>query len=184
MANKWFWADPHIDHEGIVKVCKRPYQTIRHHNRELIRNYQAVVKDEDEVWIVGDLCLKGPEYMPFYHRLLNQLPGQKHLIFGNHDTLTWQQYIEAGFVSCHSSCRIEHNGINYIINHDPAPSCIDRETIWLCGHVHDLFKISKNVMNVGVDVNDYYPVQISTIERLMSTQKFSDLVKQMVDYDV
>jgi calcineurin-like phosphoesterase family protein len=171
VINTWFWADPHFDQNGIISACNRPFQTTRHMNKQLIKNYQSCIEDQDEVYVVGDLCLKGSEYLPFYKNLLKQLPGQKHLIFGNHDSLSWQQYIDVGFNSCHSSLVVELNNKRYVINHDPAPSCMDRSATWLCGHVHDLFRICNNVVNVGVDVWDYFPVEINTIAEYMRIDK-------------
>jgi calcineurin-like phosphoesterase family protein len=163
----WFTADQHFDHDGIISACNRPFQTTRHMNKEIIKRYQTFVNDEDDVYIIGDLCLKGPEYLPFYKNIIKQLPGQKHLIFGNHDKLSWEQYIDVGFTSVHSSLIIKNKiGVKYILNHDPASSCINRNLLWLCGHIHNLFRTCKNVINVGVDVWDYRPVSIEQIDSL------------------
>ena len=164
----WITADTHFDHEGIIAACNRPFNSTRHMNKEIIKNFHTTIKDNDSLYIVGDLCLKGSEYIPYYRKLLNQIPGNKHLIFGDHDVLTWQQYLDVGFISCHSSAKIVVDGISYILNHDPAPSCIDRDIIWVCGHVHDLFKICKNVFNAGVDVNEFMPINIIEIGRIMA----------------
>ena len=61
----------------------------------------------------------------------------------------------------HTSLEVE----GFILNHDPATCCIDKERIWLCGRIHDLFIHQRNVLNVGVDVWDYTPVGIETIRK-------------------
>ena len=47
--------------------------------------------------------------------------------------------------------------------HDPAESQVRRDRVFLVGHVHDLFKICKNAINVGVDVWDYRPVSLADL---------------------
>lgn len=38
----------------------------------------------------------------------------------------------------------------------------------LCGHIHDKWKTKNKMINVGVDVWDFYPVPMTEIERLIS----------------
>lgn len=171
---EYFWADPHLDHEAILEYCMRPFAKLKEMNNTLIRNYKAVVKPEDTVYFVGDLSLRGPENFSYYNRLLNKtLPGRKILILGNHDGLKPFNYVKAGFESVHTSLVIhDWEGNEYVVIHDPAASCIDRglppdkRRIWICGHIHDLFKICENVINVGVDVWDYKPVSFDEIYML------------------
>lgn len=181
--NTWFWADPHLDHEGIIELCSRPFAKLKTMNKTIIGRYKEVVSPEDLVYIVGDLSLRGPENIGFYRRLLQKtLPGRKILILGNHDGLKPFAYIDAGFESVHTSLIIKDWDANeYVLNHDPAPSCIDRlaenpwnkegpipyyNRIWICAHVHDLYKTCQNVINVGVDVWDFYPVNFNVIYEL------------------
>jgi len=183
MSNTWFWADPHLDHEAIIGYCGRPFKTMKEMNNTLIANYRQRVQPEDTVYIVGDVSLRGPENIGFYRRMFQKtLPGKKHLILGNHDGLKPFAYVDAGIISVHTSLVItDWDGNEYVLNHDDAPSCIDRlpenpwnkeapkpfySRIWLCGHVHDLYKTCQNVINVGVDVWNYKPVDFNTIYEL------------------
>jgi len=91
-----------------------------------------------------------------------KMNGEKHLVLGNHDVFKTFSYItDLGFTSAHTSLEVEE----FILNHDPATCFIDKERIWLCGHIHDLFIHQRNVLNVGVDVWDYTPVSIETIRK-------------------
>ncbi len=165
----WFTSDQHFDHDNIITYCNRPFKNVDIMNREIIRRYQEVVKPQDIVYFLGDISLRTSDHVKFYRKLLQQLPGQKHLILGNHDSLKPFTYVDAGFISVHTSLVLCLQGVEsqYILNHDPAPSCIDRKTIWLCGHVHDLFKRCNNVINVGVDVWDFYPVSLEIIQEMV-----------------
>ena len=162
MSNIWFTADQHFDHENIIKYCNRPFGSVHKMNKEIIKRYQEVVKPQDIVYFIGDLSLRTSEHIRYYYKLITQLPGQKHLILGNHDSLKPFTYIDVGFTSVHTSLIVD----DYILNHDPASSCVIHNSIWLCGHVHDLFKTCKNVINVGVDVWDFYPVSLSQIQEI------------------
>lgn len=177
--NTWFTADQHFDHEKVIEYCNRPFAKLRMMNNEITRRYREVIKPEDMVYFVGDLSLRGPENFGYYRRLLTKtLPGRKILILGNHDGLKPFAYVEAGFESVHTSLIIQDWDTNeYVLNHDPASSCIDRhlppgqQRIWLCGHIHELFKTCKNVINVGVDAWNFYPVSFNQIYDLAKVLK-------------
>lgn len=136
---------------------------------EIIKRWRAIVKPEDTVYILGDFSLKSGDYIHWYRSTLEKLPGSKHLILGNHDSLKPFTYIEVGFTSVHT--HIELNG--RILVHDPAVSVMDRSKVFLVGHVHDLFKVCKNAVNVGVDVWSFAPV---------SEQEINDIIEKEVTY--
>jgi len=134
-------------------------------DKEIIRNVNTVVAEEDTLYIIGDLSLVGSQHLGYYRNLMGQYKvKRKILILGNHDILKPFTYVNLGFESVHTSLELEHNGKSYILVHDPAASCLDRNRIFLCGHVHDLFKFQRNAINVGVDVWDFFPVSIEQIE--------------------
>ena len=63
------------------------------------------------------------------------------------------------------------DGTDFIFNHDPAIHCMFPNKIIICGHVHNLFKVQKNVINVGVDVWDYKPVSFEQLKPYIKTIK-------------
>jgi len=83
---------------------------------------------------------------------------------GNHDELKPQQYVGAGFQSVHYPYL---ELFEFILVHDPALAQVDRERWFLCGHIHDLFKVHKNCYNVGVDVRGFKPVSLEQIRHEM-----------------
>lgn len=154
----FFYADPHFRHSNIIKYVGRPFNNVDEMDRTLVRKYREKVKDSDEVFFLGDFCLGGVKYKDSLERLLDKLPGQKHLILGNHDRMGAFDYTDIGFLSVHTALEIYMNKIPTLLVHDPAITVIAPEKLSLCGHVHNLFKHVKNTINVGVDVWDYYPV--------------------------
>lgn len=164
----YFTADQHFDHENIIKYCKRPFTTVRLMNRTIIRNYNEIITDDDIVYHLGDVTLRGPVSINVVRQFTGRLKGQKHLILGNHDRLTPKQYLDVGFLSVHTSLELEFE--NLILVHDPALSAVDRKRVFLCGHVHDLFKVAKNAINVGVDQWNFKPVSLSEIRDVIDKE--------------
>jgi calcineurin-like phosphoesterase family protein len=166
----FFTADQHFWHERIIEYCHRPFKNARHMNDVIIQKYREKVKEEDEVYFIGDLTLAGPDNRFNIEKLLDKLPGKKHLILGNHDRLDPFDYVKIGFNTVHTALDFPQDNVS--LCHDPAVHCAIPDNRYLyCGHVHSLFKICKRVINVGVDVWDYFPVS--------STQLY-DLIYQEV----
>jgi len=164
----WFTSDQHFHHDKIIGYCNRPFSRTRDMDNTIIHRYNSKVEDEDTVYFLGDLFdLQFGRNFHIVERVINKLKGNKHLILGSHDYLEPFEYVEAGFISVHTSLEVE----GMILNHDPAVSCIDRDKIFLCGHVHTLFKTKVNVINVGVDVWNFYPVSLQEIMILKNSMK-------------
>jgi calcineurin-like phosphoesterase family protein len=169
----YFTADWHIGHDNIIELVSRPFRTMARMEKYIIRNYNAIVKNDDEVYFVGDYVWG--RNLHELERVTKKLNGIKYLILGNHDLMKPFDYIEAGFVQVATHLELSipiHTSWHdydeeYIMIHDPAKSVVNREKIFICGHVHDLFLTQKNVMNVGVDVWHFKPVSIDTIKEII-----------------
>lgn len=159
----YFTSDWHLFHENIIDLCSRPFNKLKHMHNTLIRNHNSVVKPDDHVYIIGDMYWgRNP------HNLINILDkfnGKKHLVLGNHDLLVPFDYEEVGIVQVSTWLYLQNS--NLILVHDPAKSIVyeDKDTKYLCGHIHTLFKRCKNVLNVGVDVWDFYPVSLKQVKK-------------------
>jgi len=134
----------------------------------LVSRYRKVVSEDDTVYFLGDLTLAGISHHSFVETLLYELPGRKIMILGNHDKLAPFTYENMGFESIHTALEIPEG---YILRHDPVASITRPDKIWLCGHVHTHYKTLKNIINVGVDVWDFYPISIVEIQRLEREMK-------------
>ena len=161
----FFTSDPHYGHNNIIEYCNRPFKNSEEMDKCLIKNHNEVVTKDDTTIFVGDFSLRSNQHINYYQSIVRKLNGRKILILGNHDYLKPFTYVNRiGFWSVHTSLEITIEGIDLVICHDPAPSCIDRSKSFICGHVHDLFKVHKNVINVGVDVWDYKPVSFEELK--------------------
>lgn len=83
MPNIFFTADLHFGHTNIIKMCNRPFNSIEEMDETLIANWNQTVRRNDEIYILGDLMLKGSADVA--HSYLSRLNGKKYFICGNHD---------------------------------------------------------------------------------------------------
>lgn len=162
----WFTSDWHLDHVNIMEYCRRPFEKVAMMNKTILRNYRELVAEDDIVYFLGDLSMRGPDNLNWYKSTFGKLPGVKHLIKGNHDNLNMWQYEDAGFMTIANAMHLELLDI-YLV-HDPAKSLVRRDKLWICGHVHNLLPklIRPNLVNVSVDVWDFKPASLDEILEL------------------
>lgn len=92
----YFTSDLHIGHRmvaglrgfwGPEDVVNLEYDTaipdVFAHNQAVAGAF-SVVKPDDIVWILGDICISSKTWVDALH-ILNGLPGRKRLVCGNHD---------------------------------------------------------------------------------------------------
>jgi calcineurin-like phosphoesterase family protein len=83
MGNIFITSDLHFAHNRSFLYEPRGFTSIEEHDEKIIENWNATVRPQDTVYMLGDLMLndnqKGIE-------CLNKLNGVKYLIRGNHDS--------------------------------------------------------------------------------------------------
>ena len=79
----YFTADLHLGHRAVINMQNRPFADVEEMNRTIISNYNAIVGQDDTVYLLGDLChhLKVEEA----NEIISKLKGKKILIKGNHE---------------------------------------------------------------------------------------------------
>lgn len=190
MSNIWFSADTHFGHKNIIQYCDRPYDSVEEMDRDLIANWNDLVRAEDEVYFLGDFSLD-------FRRVKQVVPllnGKIHLVAGNHDLCHSSnnnarayalRYIQAGFCDVTETTTLEIAGEEVLCCHMPYfhPADTDRRFPehkpdnnggWLLhGHVHQRWQVKGKQINVGVDVWDYAPVSQASVEALITQSKFT-----------
>lgn len=166
----YFTADLHFGHEKIIKHVGRPFQSVEEMDSKLIRNWNQVIKPEDEVYILGDFTMKGPK---FAAEILRQLNGRKYLIRGNHDKFAdRQEFSQDLFEWVRDYSELTWNNYKFILFHYPILEWNEyfRGSINLHGHQHNHEEYNlenrKNRIyryDVGVDANKMRPVSIEQI---------------------
>ncbi len=163
----WFTSDTHFGDPRILRIDRRPFADLPAHDAALIANWNAVVSPDDTVWHLGDFAL-GPSEARIAE-ILAALAGTKHLIIGNNDgpaTLAASGWASVGhyaeltvderrLVLCHYAFRT-WNGMG-------------RGALDLHGHSHGQLKPIPKQYDVGVDAQDFVPVDLPAI--LVSRRK-------------
>jgi len=91
----WFSSDWHLGHKNIITLCNRPFNDITHMEETFIINQNAMVRDDDDYYDLGDIAYRcNPTYAVERLRRLN---GKIHIILGNHDK-PMRQAIKRGMV--------------------------------------------------------------------------------------
>jgi len=164
MGEKFLTADPHFGNHGIIEHCDRPYNQVRHMDASLIRNINEVAKEDDDLYIAGDFSMHTKSHRGMFEEWARKIKCRKHLIMGNHDIKDPTFYTDIGFWSVHYPYfELEE----FVIIHDPAGSIMDKSRIFLCGHLHTIFRTKANCINVGVDVWNYYPISLTRIRKIV-----------------
>ena len=176
-GERWFTADLHLGHANIIAYCKRPFRSVDDMDAALFAAWEAAVRPDDEVWVLGDLAL-GHIFRAL--QLASLLPGRKFLVPGNHDRCwaghhkgveKWRaEYEAAGFRIVGGPVETSIAGTAVLLGHFPyegdsrevdryqSHRPADRGGWLLHGHVHERWRQRGRQVNVGVDAWGGRPV--------------------------
>lgn len=196
---RYFTSDWHLGSTTINKLANRPFASQIDAYIGLIDGCNAVAKQGDIVFHVGDFWMEGfdrhsttedkNELPAKYDAYVKQISARFVLLEGNHDGHNCEYDLKSMRVDLSRRYR------NVYVSHFPAghehyegPFCNwkSKMKIVLCGHVHDkwLFKYSPQLnvlsVNVGVDVWNYKPVRDAEIVELLDyVIKYNDFSKSL-----
>ena len=156
----WFTADIHWLHPKIVSICDRP-TTVEEHDEWILERINSVVGKRDQLFILGDISMANRDKT---EKLLNRLHGNKTLIIGNHD-----ESIKSSPIFKESVIRKNFNfssesfpNIHIVLDHFPIASW-ERKihgAMHLYGHCHGRFANNGLSFDVGLDANNYFPLNL------------------------
>ena len=166
----YFTADQHFYHKNIINSTNRPFSNEDEMNRVLIQNWNNKVSFNDNVYIVGDFTMKGPELAS---SILYGLKGIKHLIIGNHDGFVNKASFDRSlFASIQDYVEIVCFNTKFVLSHYPMLEWNGyyKGSIMLHGHQHNHEDYNLNNRknglrryDVGVDANHMTPVSAEEI---------------------
>jgi calcineurin-like phosphoesterase family protein len=130
-------------------------------DQQMVARWNSVIQPQDEVWHLGDFAVRQPPDR--VGSLLNALHGHKHLIAGNNDDAAVTGC--AGWKSVQPYAEVMADGTRVILCHYPFRTWRDmgRGSINLHGHSHGRLKPQPRQFDVGVDVWDFGPVQLTQL---------------------
>lgn len=170
----WLWSDIHWGHTNIIKYANRPYPNSRLMNECLIGNYLNTVKPQDICIFGGDIgFMKECDI----NHILNQLPGYKIQIVGNHDMYRNGTLYELAFDETHLCMTIDvpdHDlDVQLLITHYPMDNVPDG-CVNVHGHIHTHLADTWN-LNMCVEHTNYKPMHlkefITRARKYVGTQK-------------
>lgn len=167
----WVIADPHFGHWGVCKFLRndgqplRPWDNPDDMDRDMVENWNSVVKDGDRIYLLGDVVINR-RCIP----ILGKLKGRKVLVKGNHDIFKLKDYepyfddIRAYVVGrCNS-------GSMYIMSHIPVhPASLgDRWAVNIHGHLHSNLVMKDNLPDpkyycVSAEHINFTPIDLNQI---------------------
>jgi len=155
----FYTADPHLMHEAIIRMCRRPFSTVGEMNEAIIGNAATVMTGKDDLWILGDVSLAKGADRDLVRAMIGRIPGRKHLVRGNHDK-SWIE--DLGWHSIHDFIEVKDGGRRVSLFHYPMVTWpgIRHGALQLFGHVHDNWLGQRNSVNVGVDFWGFKPVSV------------------------
>ncbi len=180
---KYCTSDLHFFDSDILSLADRPYANPTLMNEDLVARFLAKTKDADEIYILGDILGGKPLDDPYAltQQMMQRLGIEArpfHLMRGNHDHLTDDDYRRIGFRTVKSKFDfIELGGRRFMISHDPC-MVQPRNTLAICGHVHTLFSENYQgarntfTINVAVEVRHYEPVSEAEILELVEQSPY------------
>ncbi len=153
-------------------------------NEEMVRIWNETVGPDDVVWHLGDVAVTDEALEEFVPRL----NGTKLLVKGNYesdrspellDKLFWWSLNRSGRPGVINPGRSVDHGVAYGYRYPDeqlADSGFDKH-LWVChypkqrhqhlftltGHIHDLWKVARDMLNVGVDAWHFRPVSMDIV---------------------
>jgi calcineurin-like phosphoesterase family protein len=181
VVDKWVIADTHFGHHNIIKFTGpdgkvvrphpegRPFVDIEEHDNLIVQNWNAAVKPQDKVYLVGDIG------KPL--SILKRLNGHKRLILGNHDDIHDMRDLAENFEQVLAS-KIFRNDFAHpiIMCHFPLhanETISDGRRICVHGHIHE-----KIITRQGGFVDPWY-VNVCAEHTGMALLSWDDLGKRV-----
>lgn len=172
--NTYFTSDLHFGHKNIIKYCDRPFASVPEMDQALIENWNDVVTPGDRIFIVGDFSFHKEDET---RRVLRQLRGEKHLVWGNHDKgLRRSKDLLGYFASTQDMAEVKVDGQSIVLCHYALR--VWNKSHWgawhLYGHSHGTLPDDPNSLSidVGVDSHDYRPWAMNELVDVMATKTF------------
>lgn len=167
----YYISDLHLGHDNIIRHCNRPFKNAEEMDKVLIDNWNSVVTDKDDVYILGDFAFRFERGK--LEQYLSALKGRKYFILGNHDKEIRKLKHNDQFVWIKDYAEISDNGRRVILSHYPMVEWNGyfRNSIHLYGHIHNnvenqAYKIVaqlQNAYNVGADILDFTPQTLDDV---------------------
>lgn len=132
----YYISDLHIGHANAINLDQRPFKDLDEMNEAIFTNWNARVRADDTVYILGDFIWKKESEWAHY---IAPLTGNKVLIRGNHDPKEFSSTTKRLLQSITNLKEIVDGDRHVVMCHYPMPffrNGFSPSTYMLYGHVH------------------------------------------------
>lgn len=175
-----FYSDPHFGHANIIKHAARPFADLEDMDAQLCHNYRAAVSETDFVLWLGDCSWR----LPALRDLLQDLPGRKALILGNHDGSArkmaglgfecvaermWLDLDGVPALACHyPPHKVSYTGRAFDVRYANLRPRLGKGQVCIHGHTHEKQRTfgKQRRVHVGVDAWDFAPASWHAVAAL------------------
>lgn len=187
---QWFTSDLHLGHQKVSDI--RGFSSVERHDLTVVNNWSRRVKPGDAVYVLGDVFM-GNKARGI--QLLSQLPGEKHLILGNHDRpapnyKNGHLHVDSmGDVwsSISTTAALTYEGQKFLLSHYPYDGDHTREERYdqwrlrdlgvpiIHGHTHSSERVSRSnqgtvQVHAGLDAWSLNPVSFGELYRTFQNE--------------
>ncbi len=160
-----YWiSDSHFEETRITPEFNpffRPFKSVEEQNETMIANINSIVKEDDELYHIGDVSVTVEGI-----RCMDRINCKNRtLILGNYDVDNsdkmpelMRTFNDRVFESY--DLKLD-DGIILHMNHYPTKAVEGKFNI--VGHVHGLWRVQPNMINVGLDAWHFLPVSLTEI---------------------
>lgn len=171
---RFFTSDWHLNETRITSDFNpffRPFKSIEEQNQVIIDKCNALVGPNDELIHLGDVAIDeaGVKMMD------KIICKNRTLIIGNYDE-DKLDLLSKYFKVMHTEAITKVNGVEYYLNHYPVTAIKSfPNKMSIVGHIHGLWKVQPNMINVGVDAWNYEPLDENKIKFITTAiEKYYD----------
>ncbi len=164
----FFTSDHHFGNDiNAWKYRYRPFSSPKHADKQMIKLWNKYITKNDIVYHLGDFAIND-QAIPKFIKKLNA--RDIILIVGNHDYKRSTKILEDNFSEVHyepfefkfdQKYDIYNEGNSLWLCHYPLQR--HKEIYSVCGHIHDLWKVAKRILNVGVDAWHFKPLSLEQV---------------------
>ena len=185
MGNVFVCSDWHFMHDRQFIWSARGFNNVHEMNEAIIKRHNAVVKPDDDVYVLGDLALGGSEQeiLESAQRLIEQINGRIHIILGNHDSpKRIEMYKKCiNVVEVTYATMLKYRGYHFFLTYYPCMTAnLEKETLKQCiisisGHTHSTNPFYNDIpfmYNCAMDAHNCTPVLLDdAIEEMKAKVK-------------
>lgn len=183
MSQIYYVSDYHFFHELALKRSRSEYfNDVSEMNEEIIRKHNDKVKDDDHVYILGDVIVcEEKDLEEKLNMTVGRLKGHLHLILGNHDYKFRDNPIFLNYFETVEESKLIRDNNKWVqLCHYPILLWYrkNKGAYHVFGHMHDdsytrefyIIKDEKNILNACVEINNFEPCNLE--ELIMNNEIF------------